>query len=73
MTLDQFKKEISELLELEDEEFSMLEDFKAQDYWDSLSFLVLSTFIKDNFKLTVNRQFFNQFSSFQELYNYVCK
>ncbi len=73
MTTEQFLKSIQEVLELDDVEISIDDDFRTYDEWDSLTFLSLVTYIRDEYGVVLDIDAFNKISTWKDLYLIITK
>jgi acyl carrier protein len=64
----QFLTEIQEVLELENFEMSLTDNFRTYDEWDSMTFLALVTHMRDAYGVILDIDTFNSISSWKDLY-----
>ena len=64
----QFLTEIQEVLELENFEMSLTDNFRTYDEWDSMTFLALVTHMRDTYGVILDIDTFNSISSWKDLY-----
>lgn len=68
---DKFIELVKEVLEIEDREVSLQDNFKDYDEWDSLANLSLVAMIDDEFGVVIDNQKFKNMTTLQELYDEV--
>ena len=68
MNTEEFLKSIQEILELEDVEIKIDDDFRTYEEWDSLTFLSLVTYIRDKYGVVLDIDSFNKISTWNDLY-----
>ena len=56
-----------EVLEIEDKEISLNDNFRDYDEWDSLTFLSLISMIDDEFGVVIETDEFNEITSLKKL------
>lgn len=66
-----FLDELKEVLELDIQEMNLDDNFREYEEWDSLTFLSLITYIRDEYGILLDIDSFNQLTSWRDLYNKV--
>ena len=73
MTTEQFLNSIQEVLELDDVDIKIDDDFRAYEEWDSLTFLSLVTYMRDEYGVVLDIDSFNKISTWNDLYLIIAK
>lgn len=66
-----FLDELKEVLELDIQKMNLDDNFREYEEWDSLTFLSLITYIRDEYGILLDIDSFNQLTSWRDLYNKV--
>lgn len=66
--MEKFLELIKEVLEIEDRELSMEDNFKDYDEWDSLARLSLIASIDDEYNVQIEEEKFRTLNTFSDLY-----
>ena len=70
---EKFIELIKEVLEIEDREVTLADNFKDYDEWDSLANLSLVAMIDDEFGVVIDNQKFKNMQTLQELFDEVSR
>ena len=68
-----FLKLVREVLEIEDRELQLSDNFREFEEWDSLANLSLVAILDDEFGLVIDNQKFKQMNTLQELFEEIQK
>lgn len=73
MSEENFLTDIQEILELDEREIHIEDDFRTYEEWDSLTFLALVTHMRDEYGVELDIDTFNKITSWQDLYRLAAK
>ena len=68
MSEESFLADIQEILELDELEMHIKDDFRTYDEWDSLTFLALVTHMRDEYGVELDIDTFNKITCWEDLY-----
>jgi len=64
---------VKEVLEIENHEINMDDDFRSLEVWDSLANLSLVAMIDDEFGVVIESQRFKELKTFRDIFNEIEK
>ena len=73
MTEELFLNDIKEILELDEQEMHINDEFRSYEEWDSLAFLALVTHMRDKYNVLLDIDTFNAIACWRDLYLMISK
>lgn len=71
MNIDKFIEDFKNQLEDTEVDINPQTDYSNQDYWDSLTAMVVKVMIEDDYKVDLQPEKITSFSTIQELFDFI--
>lgn len=71
--MNTFLDQIKDIMEIEDRDIEMSDNFKEYEEWDSMSSLLLTSMLDEEYGVVFNTNELSQINTIQELYDQTMK